>query len=265
MARSRRSKKKGRSNIIEGRTEARHRTRLRFYVINVILGVLIFLVAAFLLVFTLFPYEGYRVEGNTYYEDNVYETMLITDDYSINTIYIKLKTLFIKPEIPEFVEKIDIGIENRKTMLVTVTEKTWTGYCTDVNGKYVYFDGDGNVVEVSERLIEGKPVVYGLVVEDAKVGEPLPVESTVKRNLVQLQNYFSIEQITYDIISFNEDGTITVFINGGNIELSIGTSNLLREKIRRLPYILPQIEGMTGVLHLEDWTKDSTDIVFEKR
>ena len=129
----------------------------------------------------------------------------------------------------------------------------------------MYFDGDGNVVEVSERLIEGKPVVYGLVVEDAKVGEPLPIESTVKRNLVQLQNYFTIEQISYDAVSFNGDGTITVLINGGNIELSIGTSNLLREKVRRLPYILPQIEGMTGVLHLEDWTKDSTDIVFEKR
>ena len=38
----------------------------------------------------------------------------------------------------------------------------------------------------------------------------------------------------------------------------------LEEKIMRLPHILPYLDGQTGILHLEDWTEDNTDIVFER-
>lgn len=27
---------------------------------------------------------------------------------------------------------------------------------------------------------------------------------------------------------------------------------------------MPNLEGLTGILHLEDWTEDTTDITFEK-
>ena len=37
----------------------------------------------------------------------------------------------------------------------------------------------------------------------------------------------------------------------------------LDEKIMRLQYILPTINGQAGILHLENWTPESTDIVFE--
>lgn len=260
-----RKKEKGRSNVIEGRTEARHKNRLRFYLINIFLGLIIFIVGSVILILLLFPFKDIRVEGNTYYDDAVYTPYVVTDEYSFNTIYIKIKTLFEKIENPEFVEDIKISIENRTTILVSVTEKTWSGYCIDTAGQYVYFDEEGNVVEVSERLIEGKPEILGLVVEGAEEGQPLPVENTIRRNIVQIQEYLAVEQIGYDSVYFNADGTITVFINGGNIQVSLGTSNLMREKTRRLPYILPQIQEMTGILHLEDWSEDSTDIVFEKR
>ena len=257
--------KKGRSNIISGRTEARHKSRMRFYLANIILGLLIFIIATALLIFILFPFEDIRVEGNTFYDEEVYVPYVVTDDFCINTLYIMVKSMFVKQENPEFVEDIDLSIEKRKTILVTVTEKEWTGYCVDSTGKYVYYDKDGNVVEVSERLIEGHPESFGLIVEEPVVGEPLPVDNTLRRNLVQVQDFFSMENIAYDSIYFNSDGTITVYVNGGNVEVALGTSALLREKTRRLPYILPKIEGMSGVLHLEDWTEDSTDIVFEKR
>ena len=38
----------------------------------------------------------------------------------------------------------------------------------------------------------------------------------------------------------------------------------MSEKVMRLSYILPKLEGMTGTLHLEDWNTENTDIVFEK-
>jgi len=39
---------------------------------------------------------------------------------------------------------------------------------------------------------------------------------------------------------------------------------LLEEKIDRMLRILPQIEGLYGTLHLENYSSQNTDIVFEK-
>ena len=36
------------------------------------------------------------------------------------------------------------------------------------------------------------------------------------------------------------------------------------ETVLRLSYILPQLEGMSGTLHLESWTENTTDISFKK-
>ena len=74
-------KNKGRANVIEGRTESRHKKRLRFYIVNVLLGFVIFVVASVLLILVLFPFKEIRVEGNTFYDDAVYTPYVVTDDY----------------------------------------------------------------------------------------------------------------------------------------------------------------------------------------
>ena len=50
----------------------------------------------------------------------------------------------------------------------------------------------------------------------------------------------------------------------GGIVINVGDKSYLEEKIMRLPHILPNIEGQSGILHLENWTPDNTDIVFER-
>jgi len=44
----------------------------------------------------------------------------------------------------------------------------------------------------------------------------------------------------------------------------LGTTTNLAQKTKRLPYILPYLDGKSGTLHLEDWTEENTDIVFEE-
>ena len=39
---------------------------------------------------------------------------------------------------------------------------------------------------------------------------------------------------------------------------------LLTQKVIRLKEILPSVEGLSGILHLENWTEETTDIVFDK-
>ena len=46
--------------------------------------------------------------------------------------------------------------------------------------------------------------------------------------------------------------------------ISLGNRSYLEEKIERVMLILPKIEGMQGTLHLENYSSQNTDIVFEK-
>ena len=49
----------------------------------------------------------------------------------------------------------------------------------------------------------------------------------------------------------------------GDTKILLGTDLFLEEKIARLDAILPDIQGTTGILHMEDYTEGSKDIIFE--
>ena len=50
-------------------------------------------------------------------------------------------------------------------------------------------------------------------------------------------------------------------IDGSGIKVS---EDYLTQKIARLSAIMPQLSGLSGILHLETWTPDTTDIVFDR-
>jgi len=65
-----------------------------------------------------------------------------------------------------------------------------------------------------------------------------------------------------NVVSYDENSHITLKYDTYNIAL--GSSVYLEEKIDRALKILPQIEGLQGTLHLENYSTQNTDIVFEK-
>ncbi|MBO5657073.1 MAG: hypothetical protein J6R94_02695 [Agathobacter sp.] len=46
--------------------------------------------------------------------------------------------------------------------------------------------------------------------------------------------------------------------------MQLGGIENLTQKVDRMAKILPTLEGMAGTLHLENWTEQNTNIVFEK-
>ena len=44
----------------------------------------------------------------------------------------------------------------------------------------------------------------------------------------------------------------------------IGDTTQLTPKIERVNKIMPNLEGLSGVLHMENWTENTTNIVFDK-
>ncbi len=65
-----------------------------------------------------------------------------------------------------------------------------------------------------------------------------------------------------DNIKYGEEGNYV--LNYGDITVLIGQARKLNEKVVRLSYILPELQGKKGTLHLEGWTENTTDITFEE-
>ena len=53
-----------------------------------------------------------------------------------------------------------------------------------------------------------------------------------------------------------------VYLSYGAIQVNLGSGTDLNEKILRMDQILPQLEGMSGMLHVETWSETNTDIYF---
>ncbi len=65
-----------------------------------------------------------------------------------------------------------------------------------------------------------------------------------------------------DKIQFGGSGEIS--LNYGDIQVLLGQSDNLTQKILRLSYILPELSGKKGVLHIENWTENTTNIIFDE-
>ena len=106
-------------------------------------------------------------------------------------------------------------------------------------------------------------LISGITVEDPKVGETLGIEEEQLEALLSMTKYIKKYDITASAIYFDEAGNLYITY-GDSIQIEFGNSDYMSEKVMRLSYILPKLEGMTGTLHLEDWNTENTDIVFEK-
>lgn len=93
-------------------------------------------------------------------------------------------------------------------------------------------------------------------------GDKLPFKTKRDNELKNLMFQLKEQQILVQSMHFSSEGSIFLVYNG--ITINFGTSANTDAKILRLKYILPQLEGQSGTLHLEDWTEGNRDIVFEK-
>ncbi len=206
--------------------------------------------------------ETIEVEGNTLYTDSQIIPQIIDGDYPDNTAYEVLwNFIYPKTEI-EFVDKVTVVPDSLNSITLNITEKTWVGYIEMVDGTYVYFDSDGYEVFGSEWCIVSGVVMTGCELVEGTVGQVSSLRSSELKLIVQLLK--GLAKYELDIISISFDARGYATVDCGDIDICVGTVDNFEDKIQRLAYILPQIEGQSGLLHLETWTSDSTDIVFEK-
>lgn len=243
--------------------ETRKRRRRRKRRLIVFFAVLFVLAASAFVVVKVFTVEQVQVEGNVLYEDDLIAQTVLTDEYSWNSLYVYLKYKFVKPEAVPFIDTMEIKLSGPHTLCIEVYEKGIMGYLyVEAAGENVYFDKDGFVVEISQSIIEDVPKIQGIFCEDVVLYEQLPINSPDLKDMLTLTQTLKRNNLEPDAIIYGEANSPVLVYD--NVRISIGSQDLLTQKVERISRILPSLDGMSGVLHLENWTEETTNIVFDK-
>lgn len=233
---------------------------------KVLIGILVFMILmtiAFFVVVNVFVVNNVEVEGNVLYEDQLITDTVLNDEYSWNSLYVLLKYTFVDIKEVPFIDTMEISLKDPQTLKIKVYEKGMLGYLyIPAIGENAYFDKDGFVVETSTRIIENVPRIQGLTCDEVVLYEKLPIDNQKLRELLTLTQALKREKLEPDTIDFGL--AQPPVLSYGNTEVWMGSIELLTQKVTRLKEILPNLEGIAGILHMENWSEEMANIIFEK-
>lgn len=229
---------------------------------TIVLVLLVFLFAGYEYIIRNYTVTTVYVEGNIHYTNEEIMDMVMGGRYGHNSLFLSMKYRDKGVENIPFIETMDVTIQSRDTIRITVYEKALAGYVSYL-GLYVYFDKDGIVVETSQDPTPGIPQVTGLQFDHVVLHEKLPVENEdIFNEILNLTQLLAKYSLTVDKIYFDSDYEVTLVF--GEARVALGDSTDLEEKIMKLQYILPSLEGKKGVLNMKEYTEDTKTYSFEQ-
>ena len=147
--------------------------------LSVFLILFCLIAVAVLIIWKVFTVQNVVVEGNDHYSDSQIEKIVLSDEYSWNSLYMLLKYRFLEGEEIPFVDTLEVSLDNPHTLRVHVYEKGIIGYLyISAISQNAYFDTDGFVVETSKEIIENIPQVEGLDCDKVVLYEKLPIKDS---------------------------------------------------------------------------------------
>ena len=222
--------------------------------------------AAALLIFVLVFFLGFRVtsvqvEGNSFYTDDQIKNMVINVPLAKNSILAGFINTEKSTKDASMIDSIRISRINRNTLLLQVEEKQMIGYI-EFQGQCVNFDRQGIIQIITDAPLENVPKIEGIDVKEAVQGERLSgISRTKLYTILSVGKMLEKMENKPDRLGFNELNQLVMYY--GDIEVRLGDDENMDEKINRLVGILPELEGMSGILHLENTTEDSESVVFD--
>ena len=228
-----------------------------------VLSVVLAVAIAALLLVKMFVVKNVKVEGNLLYDENLIKTTVLNDEYSWNSLYVFLKYTFTDTQQLPFIDTMEITMEDPQTLHIKVYEKGLLGYLyIPAIGQNAYFDKDGIVVETSSRVIENVPQVEGLNCNEVVLYEKLPIDDKLLKQLLTLTQTLKRDGLEPDAIVYGVKNAPVLKYD--LVSVNMGSMEYLTQKVERVKKILPELSGMSGILHLEKWDEQTTNIVFEK-
>ena len=227
----------------------------------IVLSVIVVLLSIYYFLISHYAVRVVTVEGNMHYSAQEIKAMVLNGRWGDNSIYLSLKYKNKEIQNIPFIETMNIEIVSNDTIKITVYEKLLAGY-VEYLGRYMYFDNEGTVVEVSKVKTNGIPQVTGLEFEYIELYEKIPVENNeIFKNILTITKLLTKYNLSCEKITFDRNNNVT--LGYGDVKVYIGKLENIEDKIMQLPYILPKLKGKKGILDLQNYSKDGNTITFE--
>lgn len=234
----------------------------KFYFFNIVLGIIILCMLGYILSVSVLITRSVTVSGSKLYdEEYIKEKVLKKGDLKKNSAYQVLMGLIAPTKDIPFIDKVSVGFASPSHLKITLTEKEMLGVIEADDGKYVYFDDDGIVKEISKRKLDTVIPVGGLKATKPVVGKSLSIDKEALKALLNTVKALKKYKISVDAVNF--DGKSRISCVSGKVEVDFGSFDYLNEKIMRFDIILKKLGDKSGKLHLENWTPQTTDVVFQ--
>lgn len=228
---------------------------------SALLGTVALLAAAYVYIVRNYTVTTIYVEGNVHYTNEEIIDMVMNGRFGDNSLFLAMKYKDKGIEDIPFIQAMDVTVEAKDTIRITVYEKALAG-CVAYLDQYVYFDKDGIVVETSAEKTAGIPQVTGLRFDHVILHEPLPVEKPeVFQKVLNITQQLEKYSMKADKIYFDADYQVTLIF--GEAKVAMGDDGFIDEKIMKLQYMLPSLEGKKGTLDMREYSEDMKSYSFE--
>lgn len=226
----------------------------------VLFGLCLLLAGGYFYIINNYRVTTVHVDGNVHYTNEEIMEMVMGGRFGDNSLFLSMKYRDRGIEGVPFIETMDVDIEGKDTIRITVYEKALAGYVRYL-GRYVYFDKDGIVVETSEEETEGIPQVTGLSFDHVILHEALPVDKPeLFDEILNITQQLAKYDLTADRIYFNTAYEVTLYF--GDARVALGENKDIDEKIMKLQYILPDLLGKSGSLDMREYSEDTKSYSF---
>lgn len=245
--------------ISVARKQYQGKSKKRIIIFVILFGILLLAGSIMIGIFTVNTVE---VEGNEHYTKDEIKELIIDTKYTHNTLYLFWKYKYTDTKEIPFIDTVEVEILTPGKVKIRVYEKNIVGYIKYLEN-YMYFDKDGIVVESSTEILQDVPFITGLNFDHIILHERLPVEEpSIFKTILALTQSIKKSDIVPDKIFFDKDTNIILYYE--KVRVLLGDNSNLEEKIVRLQYLLPDLTGLSGSLHMENFNKDTENITFER-
>lgn len=198
------------------------------------------------------------ITGNKKYSPEQIEALLFDGKWSKNSLYSYYQSQFQPHKQIPFIEGYEILFQDPVSVEVIVYEKTVVGYVSYMSS-YMYFDKDGIIVESANQELPDVPLISGLKFGQIVLYQKLPVEDEkIFQEILNLTQILTINNLQVERIQYSSLGEATLYLGG--IEVLLGGNEHLNSKITELSSMLPQLEGRSGTLHLENYDETNSAV-----
>ena len=246
----------------EEERKRRQKREKRFRILKIILKILLLFaiiigILLFLFISPVFNIKKINVQGNSKINTEEIESL---SKINMNENIFRFSSRQIEENVKEnaYIDTVEVKRKIPNTVEIIVTERE-TKYQLEYGNAFVYIDGNGNILEISNENAN-LPIIrgYSTVQENIQVGNKLVDEDCNK--LVTVEKFLRAAKSNeiYDIITYidiSNDSDYKVELPSKGKVAYLGDETNINDKILTLKEILTREEGKSGQIFINDSNK----------